>query len=62
MGEQVEVLGIDESRSDLRRGIVARVRKGRHEYRVGLSELKFVELDPASAEWLAMYKYWLGLG
>ena len=32
VGEVVEVVGIDERRSDLRRGVVARVRRGDQEY------------------------------
>jgi hypothetical protein len=50
VGEMVEVVGIDERRSDLRRGVVARVRRGKQEYLVGLAELEFVEPDPTSAE------------
>ncbi|PKO22716.1 MAG: hypothetical protein CVU38_07975, partial [Chloroflexi bacterium HGW-Chloroflexi-1] len=61
LGEQVELLGLDDRASNLRRGIVARVRKGGVEYRVGLSELAFVGLDPASAEWLEMYRRWTEL-
>lgn len=61
VGEVVEVVGIDERRSDLRRGVVARVRRGDQEYRVGLAELEFVDPDPTSAEWLKAYRYWLSL-
>ena len=61
LGEQVELLGLDDQASNLHRGIVARVRKGGVEYRVGLSELAFVGLDPASAEWLEMYRRWAAL-
>jgi hypothetical protein len=62
VGEMVEVVGIDERRSDLRRGVVARVRREGQEYRVGLAELEFVDPDPISAEWLGAYRYWLSLG
>jgi hypothetical protein len=55
-------VGIDERRSGLRHGVVARVRRGRQEYRVGLAELEFVDPDPVSAEWLEAYRYWLSLG
>jgi hypothetical protein len=58
LNDVVEVIGLDEGRSSLRRGIVAQVRKGEREHRVGLSELTFIDPDPASAEWLAMYHYW----
>ncbi len=61
LGEQVEVTGLDDHRSSLRSGIIARVRKGGKEYRVALAELEFVDPDPVSAEWLEMYRYWLGL-
>jgi len=60
LGEPVEVIGLDDRRSSLRKGIVARVRKGGREYSVGLAELNFIALDPASTEWLAMYRYWAG--
>ena len=58
MGEPVEVLSLDNRRSSLRRGIVARVRRDDKEYLVGLSELVFVDPDASSAEWLEMYRYW----
>jgi hypothetical protein len=59
VGEDVEVIGLDDEQSDLRRGIVARVRKGGREYTVGLAELEFVDPDPESADWLAAYCLWL---
>ena len=59
LGEPIEVLRIDEKRSGLGKGILAVVRKGGREYRVALSELEFVDPDPASAEWLEVYRYWL---
>ena len=31
------------------------------EYTVGLADLNFIVPDPASAEWLAMYRYWAGM-
>ena len=61
LGEPVEVVDLDGASSGLRRGIVARVRKGDREYPVSLAELEFEGLDPASAEWLDMYRYWLKL-
>jgi hypothetical protein len=60
LGERVSVVGLDDGRSGLRRGIIARVRKGSQEYTVALSELEFLDLDPKSAEWLEAYRYWLG--
>ena len=60
LGDPVEVIGLDHQRSSPQRGIIARVRKGDQEYQVGLAELEFIDPDPTSAEWLAMYRYWLG--
>ena len=57
----VEVIGLDSRRSSLRTGILARVRKGGREHSVGLADLHFVDPDPTSAEWLAMYRYWAGM-
>jgi hypothetical protein len=62
VGELVEVVGIDERHSGLRRGVVARVRREEQDYRVSLAELEFVDPDPVSAEWLEAYRYWLSLG
>jgi hypothetical protein len=55
MGETLEVVGIDDGRSGLRRGAIARVRRGGQEYPIGLAELEFVGPDRVSAEWLAVY-------
>jgi hypothetical protein len=60
LGNVVEVVGLDGNQSSLRRGILAIVRQGEQEFRVGLAELELIDPDPASAEWLAMYRYWLG--
>ena len=60
LGQVVEVIGLDQARSSLRRGILATVRTGDQESRFPLSELEFINPDPTSAEWLAMYRYWLG--
>lgn len=60
LGEPVAVMGLDDNRSSPRQGVLATVRKGDREYLVALSELEFVDPDPISAEWLAMYRYWLG--
>lgn len=42
LGELVEVIGLNDSHSDLRHGIAARVRKGGQEYRLSLADLEFV--------------------
>ena len=62
LGEPVEVVDLDGASSGLRRGIVVLVRKGDREYPVALADLEFVDPDPVSAEWLEVYRYWLGLG
>ena len=59
LGELVKVIGLDHSQSDLRRGIVARVHKAGQEYSISLADLDFADPDPASAEWLEMYRHWL---
>lgn len=61
LGEPVEVVDLGGASSTLGRGIVALVRKGDREYPVALAELEFVDPDPVSAEWLEVYRYWLGL-
>jgi hypothetical protein len=61
LGELVDVVDLDGENSSLRRGITALVRKGGQEYSVGLADLEFVDPDPASAEWLEVYRYWLNL-
>lgn len=60
LGETVALVGLDDDRSGLRRGVMARVRKGEKEYTVALSELEMLDPDPVSAEWLAAYRYWMG--
>lgn len=60
VGELVEVIGLDDNQSGPRRGILAEVRKDDQTYQVALSALEFIDPDPADAEWLAMYRYWLG--
>jgi hypothetical protein len=60
LGEPVEVIGLDSMRSDVRRGIVSRVRKGTQVYTISLADLEFVDPDTTSAEWLEVYRYWLG--
>ena len=61
LGDLVEVVDLDGAKSSLRRGITALVRQGDREYSVALAELEFVDPDPTSAEWLEVYRYWLGL-
>jgi hypothetical protein len=59
LGDAVEVLGLDDERSSLRRGVMARLRKAGQEYAAALETLEFVDPDPASAEWLEVYQYWV---
>jgi hypothetical protein len=39
--------------------VVARVRKAGREYPAAMEMLEFLDLDPASAEWLEVYQYWV---
>ena len=57
-GMSVEVLELDGSANSIRRGIVARIRRGGKEYSASLADLTFGEMDESSAEWLAMYRWW----
>jgi site-specific recombinase XerC len=59
-GEDVTLVGLDGHTSDLQTGVIALVLKGDQERTVPLSGLEIVDPDPASAEWLATYRYWLG--
>ncbi len=59
VGETVRVIGIDERRSDLGRGIIAKVRKGSKEYSVALSELEIPE-NFKGRKWMELYEYWIG--
>jgi hypothetical protein len=57
-GAPVTVHSLDDQRSTLRRGIVAEVERDAKTHYVSLADLEFVEPDPASAEWLAMFRWW----
>ncbi len=61
MGDVGDLVDLDGAGSGLRRGIVALVRKGDKEHPVALAQLELVDPDPVSAEWLAVYRYWLEL-
>ena len=54
LGQVVEVVGLDEQQSGLRRGIIARVRKAGRAYAISLADLDVVDPDPQSAEWWAV--------
>jgi hypothetical protein len=58
IGETVEVIGIDEQRSDLGRGVIAIIRKNGKEYRVALSELE-APANFKGLQWLEMYEYFI---
>ena len=60
LGEVVEVVGIDDSRSSLRRGIMAQIRKGGKTFVFPLAELKPIDPDKVTTEWLEAFHYWLG--
>lgn len=57
IGETVEVIGIADDRSDMKCGIIAKVRKGSKEYGVALSELEIPKYLKSN-KWFEMYKYW----
>lgn len=57
-GMPVEVLGLDESASNLRRGIQARIRRDGKVQRASLIDLTFGDVDETSAEWLALFHWW----
>jgi hypothetical protein len=58
-GQAVTLIGLDGPTSDLQAGVMARVQKGGQEEVVPLADVEVVDPDPASAEWLAVYRYWL---
>ncbi|CAG0947479.1 hypothetical protein ANRL1_04173 [Anaerolineae bacterium] len=57
IGETVEVIGIDDNRSDMKRGIIANVRKGKREYKVAFSELE-IPKKLKTNKWFELYEYW----
>jgi Calcium binding len=57
--ETVEVIGLDKERSSERREVVAKVRKGGHQYVIAVADPKVLEKDAETAEWLAAYRYWV---
>ena len=59
-GEAVTFVGLDGPTSDPETGVMACVQKGDQEETVPLAELELLDPDPMSAEWLAVYRYWLG--
>ncbi len=59
-GETATLVGLDEPGSGLEQGVMVRVRRGDQEEAVAFTELEVLDADPASGEWLAVYRYWLG--
>ena len=59
-GEGVTLVGLDGDASDSQVGVMARVQKGGRGQTVALADLEVVDADPASAEWLAVYRHWWG--
>jgi hypothetical protein len=59
-GEAVTLVGLDEPGSGLDKGVMARIQKGGQESTVALVDVEAVSPDPASGDWLAAYRYWLG--
>jgi len=58
MDEPVIVRGFNEGRSSPHRGIVAKIERNGQTYDVSLVDLVFVDTDPVSAEWLAVFRRW----
>lgn len=58
LGETVEVIGFNDNRCDLKRGVIATVRKGKKEYGVTLSEIELPKKLKHN-KWIEMYQYWL---
>jgi len=64
-GEAATLVGLDEPGSDLEQGVMARIQKGGQESTVALADVEAVGPeaggpDPASGDWLAAYRHWLG--
>ena len=57
LGEKVEVVGIDDSKSSHGRGIVAEIRKQGKTYTSGLGELQ-IDPDSENSKWLQIFHYW----
>lgn len=58
-GSEASLTGLDEPNSDPQKGAMAQISRGGGDESVALTEVELVDPDPASAEWLAAYKYWL---
>ena len=58
-GESVTLIELDGRTSDLRVGVMARVRQAEQERSVALADLEPVDPDPSSAQWLAAYRHWM---
>ncbi len=58
-GEGATLVRLDGHTSDLDVGVKAFVQKGGGEESVALADVEATDPDPASAEWLAAYRYWL---
>lgn len=59
-GAPVSVQALAETRSSLRRGIVAVIERDGQTHAVSLVDLTFIDADPASAELLEMHRRWSG--
>ncbi len=58
-GEAVTLVGLNGHTSAPEVGVIANIKKDDQEESVPLAEVETVDADPASAEWLAAYRYWL---
>ena len=59
VGMPVVVQGLDSKRSAPHRGIVAVVERDGQRFSASLADLTFDTPDPASAEWLEVYRRWI---
>jgi hypothetical protein len=59
IGENVELIDIDDGASTSSRGIAAQIRYKGREYSVSLADLQIIDADSDGAEWLAAYRHWL---
>lgn len=62
LGKTVKVIGLDESKSSLRRGVIAKVSLEGKSYTAALSTIQLLDEKSRkgkhNAKWIEAYKYW----
>jgi len=58
LGDEIEVIGLDEDRSSIGRGLITKILKNDNEYKIDLAELE--TNNTKNKKFLEMYKYWIG--